>query len=143
MNNATKFLLFAFSLGITCLLIVYSKRVADTGLDTSNTAVGKLSEFNRELSESDITMYDGLEIKGSDVVNFIKKNLGGYAAAETAAMYVYIKTGLSEATYVNGVSLPNLQDFTSLRYVKPRVIFTGDIVRDANDVIIGVTFVQK
>ena len=143
MSNVTKFLLLAFSLGITCLLIVYFKRVVDTGFDTSNTAVEKLNEFNKELSESDLTMYDGLEVTGSDIVNLIKKQLGSYGIAETTPLYVYVKTSNAENTYQNGASIVSIQDFSSTQYVKPVAKFSCNIVRDLNDVIIGITFKQK
>ncbi len=143
MSNATKFLLLAFSLGITCLLIVYFKRVADTGFDTSSTAREKLTEFNLCLSESEITMYEGVEVKGSDVVNFIKKHLSSYSATEIAPMYVYVKTSTTEATYQNGASVTNIQDFSSTLYIKPVAEFISAIIRDPNDVIIGVTFQQR
>jgi hypothetical protein len=143
LSNATKFLLLAFSLGITCLLIVYFKRVADTGFDTSNTAMEQLAEFNLELSENELTMYDGLDVTGSDVVNFIKKQLGEYSTTETAPLYVYVKTSASETSYQNGALLSNIQNFSSTYYVKPVAKFTCGIIRDANDVIIGVTFQQR
>jgi hypothetical protein len=133
----------AFSLGLTCLLIVYFKRVADTGFDTSDTAVEQLNEFNKELSESELTMYEGLEVTGSDVVNLIKKQLGSYRVTETAPLYVYVKTSTSETTYQNGSFISNIQDFASTQYVKPVGKFNCSIVRDLNDVIIGINFKQK
>lgn len=143
MSNVTKFLLLAFGLGLTCLLIIYFKRVADTGFETSNTAVEALDEFNSNLSESDLTMYDGLNVKGSDAVNFIKKHLGGYSATEVAPMYVYVKTSTAETLYKNGGALPDIQDFSSLLYIKPIATFICSIVRDANEVIIGISFQQR
>lgn len=143
MGNATKFLLLAFSLALTCLLIVYFKRVADSGFDTSRIAEEKMSEFNTALSESELTMYEGLEVTGSDVVNFIKKNLGSFGSSETATMYVHVITGASDMTYYNGASIPNMQDFSSALFVKPIAKFLCSIIRDANDVIIGVGFAQR
>lgn len=143
MSNATKFLLLAFSLGLTCLLIAYFKQVADTGFDTTDTAVEHLNEFNKELSESELTMYEGLEVTGSDVVNLIKKQLGSYGVMEAAPLYVFVKTSVSETTYQNGALLSSIQDFASTQYVKPVAKFKCSIVRDLNDMIIGVNFQQK
>jgi hypothetical protein len=117
--------------------------VADVGFDASNIAVEHLNEFNKELSESDLTMYDGYEVTGSDVVNLIKKQLGSFGAAEAAPLYVYVKTNNAENTYQNGALITKIQDFSSTQYVKPVAKFNCSIVRDLNDVIIGITFQQK
>ena len=143
MSNATKFLLLAFSLGITCLLIVYFKQVVETGLKTTETAKEKMDQFNISLSESDITMYDGYDVTGSDVVNFIKKNLGCYDTGEKSPMYVNVRTSTSANIYYNGASLVNIQNFTSTLYIKPVAVFTCTVARDANEVIIGLNFVQR
>lgn len=143
MSNATKFLLLAFGLMLTCLLVVYSNMVFKTGLETSNTVMGKLDEFSKALAESDVTMYDGYEVCGSDVVNFIKKHLGSYDATEKAIVYVRVDTTVSSMTYQNGASIPEIQDFSSSLYIKPVARFVCSVKRDENDVIIGINFAQR
>ena len=143
MSNVTKFLLLAFSLMITCLLVVYFNRVLDVGLDTSDTAVDKLNEFHKELSESEFTMYDDKEIGGSDVVNYIKKQLGSIDSTDEANIYVHVITSTSDHSYRNSTSISDIQNFTSVRYIKPTAKFRCNVIRDANDVIIGVSFQQR
>ncbi len=142
MSNVTKFLLLAFSLMMTCILVVYFNKVAKAGIDTSNTAMHQLSKFNQELAESDITMYDGLEVRGSDVVNFIKKQLGAYDPAEEAMLYIHVVTATYDCFYRNNAFISKMQDFSSERYIKPTATFCCNIIRDANHVIIGINFLQ-
>ena len=143
MSNVTKFMLLAFSLMTTCILVVYFNRVAKAGMDTSNTAMDKLRRFNQELAESDITMYEGLELRGSDVVNYIKKQLGGYEPSAEAKLYIHVVTARKDSIYRDNNSFSGIQDFSSELYIKPTATFCCSIVRDANDVIIGINFVQR
>ena len=143
MSNVTKFLLLAFSLMVTCILIMYFSRVTEVGMDTSDTALKKLQQFNKELSESDFTMYDGMDVKGSDVVNYIKENLGSYDASDSASFYVHVVTATNDSTYRNGSSIPDIQNFSSALWIKPTAVFRCNIIRDANDMIIGVSYTQR
>ncbi|HKL79779.1 MAG TPA: hypothetical protein VJ888_05005 [Mobilitalea sp.] len=143
MNTIMKFLLLAFGLMLTCVLVLYGSRVAKTGMDTSNTALDKINTFNKELAESDITMYDGIEVVGSDVVNFFKKHLGEYGSSEESVMYIHVITATDDSTYRNGVAEQDITNFTSVHYIKPNAVFKCDVIRDANDVIIAVSFAQR
>ena len=40
-----------------------------SGQSTAQSAIGKLDQINAEMSESQYTMYDGIENGGSEVVN--------------------------------------------------------------------------
>lgn len=143
MNTIMKFLLLAFGLMLTCVLVLYGSRVATTGMETSNTALGKMNTFNKELAESDITMYDGIDVEGSDVVNFFKKHLGKYSSSEESVMYIHIITTTNDSIYKNRVAEQDIANFTSAHYIKPNAVFKCDVIRDANDVIIGVSFAQR
>lgn len=143
MSNVTKFLLLAFGLGITILLITYFKRVSDTGFDTGNRAIAILDKYNNALAESDITLYDGDNVDGSYVMNFIKEHLSGYDASETSPFYVFVDTAATDIMCINNANISSMQDFSHPMYVKPVAIFRCSIVRDENDVIIGVNFVQQ
>lgn len=142
MNNVCKFLLLAFSLGITCLLISTFGRVADAGFKTSDKAIDRLDDFNNSLSESDIMMYDGQKVVGSDVVNFIKKTLGPYDKGEDASIYVYVSTSMACNTYSDGGFIKDIQDFSSDKYIKPIANFSCSVIRNANGVIDRIEFSQ-
>lgn len=142
MDNGLKGLIIAAGVFVTCVILNIGFYFLRESKDISSASANNLSEFAAELSESNITMYDGLEVTGSDVVNFIKKHLGGYTATQTSPMYVYVKTE-AENTYYNSADIINIQNFTHLKYIKPIGKFTGEIVRDANDMIIGIKFIQQ
>jgi hypothetical protein len=117
--------------------------VIDSGFKTTMTAKEKLDEFNVSLSESDIIMYDGYEVCGSDVVNFIKKNLGSYTGSETAPIYIQVVEGAVRYVYINNLYFSEIQDFSNAMYIKPVAVYTCTVIRDANEVIIGVRFVKR
>lgn len=113
------------------------------GKNTSEAAIEKINNFNTELAESDLIMYVGIEVKGSDVVNFIKKNLGSYDASEQADLYIRVLTATNDSTYRNGGYIADIQNFSSVRFINQEASFQCDIKRDANDVIVGISFAQR
>jgi hypothetical protein len=128
----------AFALMITCLLVSYGGRVLKAGKNTSDSAIEKINKFNTVLSESDLTMYAGIEVKGSDVVNFIKKNLGSYDATEHSNQYIRVVTAANDSTYWNERYIEDIQNFSSTLFINQEALFRCDVIRDANDVIIGI-----
>jgi hypothetical protein len=142
-DNGLKALILAAGVLITCLVLSIGFNFSNESQAISASSTEQLVDFANELSDSDIKMYDGLDVTGSDVVNFIKRELSDYSSSEIAPVYVYVKTTNGENTYYNGEYISNIQNFTTTKYIKPTSKFIGDIVRDANEVIIGVKFIQK
>ncbi|TAH70329.1 MAG: hypothetical protein EWM47_05600 [Anaerolineaceae bacterium] len=109
-------------------------------LDTERTA--------SDYAEYDIVKYNCEDIRGSEVTNFIKKYLGDYDTSESAPIYVEVITkasGLTNTnTYSNKEHIENIKNFSNMQhYIKPTAIFTGEVIRTANKVIVGVKFAQK
>jgi len=142
-DNSLKALILSAGVFITCIVISIGFYFARESQALSSISAENLSDFATELTERDLTQFDGLEVTGSDVVNFIKKELGEYVSTDTASFYVYVKTSTSENTYFNGANISNMQKFTHSMYIKPIGKFTGEIVRDENKVIVGIKFIQK
>lgn len=142
-TEAVRLLIFAASVIITCILVFLGFRTADTAKEISNNAVGKMSELNKDIKDSDYTRYNDIEVKGSEVINFIKQHLGDYSDEQTAPIYVYVKTSVSENTYNNDSHLKDVKNFTNVRYIKPTAVFQGKVVENENKVIVGVSFYQK
>ena len=101
-----------------------------------------MNELNEEIKDSDIKVYDGIDVYGSDVINCIKRLLGDYVSTETAPLYVYVKTSI-ENIYVNSAFLSDIRNFSSPMYIKPTGIFIGEVVKNENKVIEGIKFIQK
>lgn len=142
-ENGLKGFILSAGIVITCTVISIGFYFARESSALSSASAENLSEFSTELYERNITMYDGLEVSGSDVINFIKRNLGDYGSTEISPLYVYVKTLSSENTYVNGGKVTNIQNFTDTMYIKPIGKFVGKLDRDENRVIIGIKFIQK
>jgi len=118
-----------------------TKKLADKIiLDIEKTAV--------MYDEYDIMMYDGEKIRGAEVVNFIKKYLGQYDETETAPIFVEVITSVAGKTevnqYYNNEFLLEIRNFSNeKRYIKPTAMFDVEVIRNENQVILGVKFTQK
>lgn len=143
MESALKGLMLSAGVILTCVVIGVGFYMAREAKTTAVYAGNQMSEFQKELVESNYTRYDGITVSGSDVLNFIKKNLGGITAGKTGEVYVELKTEKTENTYVDSTYIKNLRDFADTRYVNPVAVFDASIIRDVNEVIVGIRFVQE
>jgi hypothetical protein len=143
MKIVKEVLLGAFCLGLTILLIIMLRQLFVSGERTVFLSSEKLNNYNKNLAESEITMFEGEEVDGIYVINFIKRHLGDYDSTEVSDLYIYVKTQLSENKYVNNSYFENIQNFTDSKFIKPTWVFKCSIDRDANDVILGVRFIQQ
>ncbi|HPU63950.1 MAG TPA: hypothetical protein PK304_07330 [Mobilitalea sp.] len=131
--------------GIIVYYIMHSvkstAKIADSVIaGTEKTAV--------DFEEYDIVKYDGEEIRGSEVINFIKKYLGDYSETEEAPIYAEVITKMSGTTYsnkyINKKHIYDIKNFSDQEhYIKPTAIFIGKVIRNENDVLIGIKFTQK
>ena len=143
MDSALKGLLLSAGIILTCIIIGVGFFVAREAKATAVASSNQLSNYQKEISESSLTKYDGMKVNGSDVINFAKKNLVKYDATETAPVYVRIETAKHSESYVNQSYLKNIRDFEDKRYVNPVQLFLGEVIRDENDVIVGIVFVEN
>lgn len=142
-TDSVKILIFAATVIITCILVALGFQVASVAREIGNNAILQMADINNDLQSSDIKRYDQAEVYGSDVVNCIKKYLGDYHLSDVAPIYIAVKTSLSEQTYTNGGFIKEIKNFTNTRYVKPTAVFIGSVEKNDNNVILGITFVQK
>ena len=143
MTNGLKLLVFAAATIITCVVISIGFLFSGKAKIVSHVALNKLQDYQGELTESEITMYDGLEVMGSDVVNFIKKNMGDYNERQTAPIEVTVITVKSPErafTYHNNIKIKDIQNFTKDCYIKPTNRFVGSVVKNKNNVITKLVF---
>ena len=94
LENSLKALILAASISITCFVISIGFYTIKEGRRISAATTEKLSILATYLEEDEYTQYDGLHIRGSDVVNFMEKHLGGYSYTDIAPIYVYVNTGI-------------------------------------------------
>lgn len=140
MENSLKALILGASISITCLVISLGFYAARQASAVSSSTNEKLSKVAVRIEEDEYVMYDGLAVSGSDVVNFIYRNLSSYSSKETAPIYVYVDNGQAPITYKNNVALNQIKDFTSDYYISPLRKYRGQVSRNENEIIIGVAF---
>lgn len=143
MSDATKIMLMSAGVIITCLLVWLGFNMANTAKQIGETTTSQMSELNNDLKDSDIKKFDGLEVRGSEVINFIKKYLGDYEIGDMAPICVNVKTDKSEYKHVNNEKVSNIKNFADNYYIKPTAVFLGEVIINENDIIEGVNFNQQ
>jgi len=129
-------------------IIAFIRNSLEGTMDSANQLISKQEQTLSEIEEYDIMKYDNEEIRGSEVINFIKKYLGDFSPEEEAPIYVRVKTvsaeGSHDNTYINSEHISDIKNFSSLQhYIKPTAWFTAEVIRTENKVILGVAFMQK
>lgn len=151
MDNSLKGLLLAAGVIITCIVVGLAFYISREARDTANTGAGQISKMNAEFNESDKVMYDGLEVSGSEVINVVNK-------FKNEALSVTVKNGKGTSvsygrtiTITDGVGtlgssstadIKDAQVSTNGAYINPNGQFKGSVIRDSNNVIVGINFVQ-
>ena len=133
---------------IVGLIIYFIKNSLDSTMHTANHLINEQEQTATELEEYSIMKYDNEEVRGSEVVNYIKKQLGDYSSSETAPIYIQVKTMIDGKsytnTYTNSKYIADIKNFSSKQYyIKPTAWFTGKVVKSENKAILGVIFTQK
>ncbi|MFT4145751.1 MAG: hypothetical protein QM644_14960 [Mobilitalea sp.] len=143
-EKATYILLLAASTIITCVIIWIGFTAMNTGKELASSANEQMAKLNNDIKDNGIMKFDRELVQGSEVINFTKEYLGDYSDGETGEIYISIKTNNSENTYTNGAYIDSFYDFTNKDYyIKPTGLFHGKVIKNINDVILGVEFVQK
>lgn len=130
------------------IIIYYSVNSVKSTTRLADSIIASSEKRANEHEEYEFVRYDGESIRGSELVNFIKKQLGDFSTTETAPIYVEVVTKASSSfytnIYTNNQHIEDIRNFSSINYyIKPTAIFTGEVIRTGNDVIIGVKFSQK
>ncbi|HHT88927.1 MAG TPA: hypothetical protein GX002_07955 [Clostridiales bacterium] len=133
---------------LTGIIIYYVINSARSMTRAADIVIANTEGIAAEYAKHDITMYDGEEIRGSEVVNFIKKQLGDYDVTETAPIYVEVFTKVSDSTvynkYENKKHIKDIKNFSNMQhYIKPTAVFKSEVIINANKVILGVRFTQN
>lgn len=152
MENSLKGLLLAAGTIITCIVISLGFFIAREARDTAADGAGQISKLNAEFNESDKVMYDGLKVSGSEVINVINKFRNNTLAIKVVTKkntnyYNYnLDTSTGDVNSTLGsksqTDVKDAQSPESINYINPNAQFTGDVVRDVNNVIIGIIFTQ-
>ncbi len=138
---------------ITMILIGFAILAMNSGKDTAQTGINEMDAMSAGLVESKYTMYDGVDIKGSEVLNIIRKFKDDYVGIKVitgknsgGAWYIYNGTESSGSVELNSeidFDLANAQDKSNNEYINPNGKFAGKVYRDGNGSITALIFEQK
>lgn len=87
-----------------------------------------------EIGNMTYDIYDGQEMKGSEVMNAIKRNQNEIS--------VTVYTGESVDTYNGNFSIAK-NDRKSEKYIKPSQKYYGSVIKDANKAVVGLVFAKE
>jgi len=154
MDNGLKGLLLAAGTIITCIVVSLGFYIAREARDTAASGAGSISKLNAEFNDNDMTMYHGLSVSGSEVLNVIAKFSSEEVcirvetiASGKAGKYAHYGYGLKEGNELgetNGCDdVEKAKENGNVNYINPTATFTGSVQRNSNNVITCITFVQK
>lgn len=149
MENSLKGLILAAGTIITCVVITLAFYISREAKQTAVNGAKEINRLNTEFAESDKIVYDNALVSGSEVMNVIKKTAGQKVG-------IYVKTNKTEAYYGYNFDLTDgslgsetktnytaATESSSNTYINPYAEFKGTVIRDANDTITGIKFVQS
>lgn len=153
-ENVSSGLLIAANLFLACLLVSIGIFLSQNGKTLSSSVNAKIANVNQNISEDNLTRFDGATVKGADIVNCIKKygseitiTVTKLCGADEASAMAYTAEFNGSETFKN---LPSYA-YDDMRgnplddghlYINPNAEFTGEIHRNANGMITNVSFTQ-
>lgn len=150
-ENILSFIKWAAGIVITLAIISIAVLVFTKARDATVSSIGKMDDINKTVSESDLMMYEGVTVSGSEVVNCIRKYEDNYMGIQvntgngSSVWYGYSCSisGTPSIGSATSSSVSRAIDETSASYINPNGKFMGKTYRDANGLIIAITFTQK
>lgn len=134
-------------IAFTLMIIAGVKAGVDSSGTTMNLAVNKMTNMGVSIEESEYTKYDGVVVKGSAVISFIKDQI-----AENAEICIKVITPKSTTSYIytDGTLTTESTALISSALSKKNAAhieltgdFLGEVTRDASNTITIMTFTQQ
>lgn len=136
-----KLLLNAAGIILTCTVVSIGIINMNQAKETAGITAGRISSYNKELSQSELNIYDGLVVRGSDVINFYKKYFAG-AYDRNNSFIMAVEDSSGNIIYMDESALESIKTVGSSYYIKPVDKFIGKVIYNENDVITDVVFRQ-
>ena len=152
-ENVLSFIKWGAGTVLTLAIIGIVVLVFNSSKDATRESIDKLNSMNAQIAESDLVIYDGMEVSGSEVVSAIRRYEGDYLAigvingSGTTTWYGYAAS-ISGSIAAMGSESPNpislaIDKSSNTSYVNPSGDFLGTVYRDANGAIVALTFRQQ
>lgn len=136
MNHGLKAFLLAASTIITCIVVSLGFSMAREAKQIGNHVVDELHQYRVAIEEQDYTKYDGVTVYGTDVLNLMKREL----TMEDTGIWVTVIRENHKTTYKNKEDAEAVKQPGSVHYIAPTELYTGEIIRNENDVIVELIF---
>lgn len=149
MENSLKGLILAAGVIITCVVVGLGFYIAREAKDTATNGAGQITMLNAEFSNNDKTIYDGITVSGSEVINAINKfkneELSVKVVTSKSTTYYNYSLDSSENNIENksSASVAEAKKASNVNYINPSGKFAGELIKDSNDSIIGICFTQS
>ncbi|MFG3613467.1 hypothetical protein [Rummeliibacillus stabekisii] len=144
---------FGAAILLTIALITLAVMVYSSSTEPAKSATSDFNNLSTELKDQKYLSYDNTTVSGSQVVNAIRRFS---TEGKNNDLGVKIVTGQGTSTwYYNTVSnsgdtlttstnsVAEINNTNSNQYVNPSGTFKANIVRDSNQVIRAIEFVQQ
>lgn len=136
MNHGLKAFLLAASTIITCIVVSLGFSMAREAKQIGNHMVDELHQYRVAIEEQDYTKYDGVTVYGTDVLNLMKREL----TMKDTGIWVTVIRENRKTTYKNKEDAEAVKQPGSVHYIAPTERYTGEIIRNENDVIVELIF---
>lgn len=136
MNHGLKAFLLAASTIITCIVVGLGFSMAREAKQIGNHVVDELHSYRVAIEEQDYTKYDGVAVYGTDVINFMKREIN----EDGTGVWVTVVRENRSVTYKRIEETEEVKQPGSVYYIAPTELYTGEVVRNKNDVIVELVF---
>jgi len=136
MNHGLKAFLLAASTIITCIVVGLGFSMAREAKQIGNHVVEELHQYRVAIEEQDYTKYDGVTVYGTDVVNFMKRELDEHGTG----VWITVVRENRAVTYKRREEAEGVKQIGSAHYIAPTENYTGEVVRNENEVIVEIVF---
>ncbi len=149
MENSLKGLILAAGVIITCVVVGLGFYISREAKDTATNGAGQITSLNAEFSNNDKTIYDGITVSGSEVINAINKfkseELSVKVVTSKSTTYYNYLLDDKDANLdkVSTAKVADAKKATNNSYINPGGKFEGELIKDSNDYIIGICFTQN
>ncbi len=151
MENSLKAIIIGAGVVITMIVVSIGFLLMRQGQSTAQASIHKLDQLSAEMSESQYTMYDSMEISGNEVVNVLKKFKDEYIGIcvetkKSSTWYIYnvdFDNGVGDIETESTENISDALDERNNQYINPNGTFLGQVIRDENGRIVALSFVQK
>lgn len=135
-KESTEGISFGAGLAICIGIVTFGLIVYNVVSPMLNTSVKKASSISQRITDSSYTQYDDADKQGSEVI-------GAINSQASADLYVLVKTNSNNSGKKYSTTAYNITDKNDINYVEPTAPFHATIIKNDNDTVVGITFIQQ